>query len=90
MIGKLALGLADFVFNNKWGKAVAGGLLAIGLFAGWLAAHDRKTAARVDAQIKTDARKAGKVAGAKSATAHKGAAEPGAAERLLRSSCRDS
>jgi hypothetical protein len=88
-LGKAAAWLAEFIFNTRLGKIVAGGVLVLGLFFGWLTAHDKKTAARVDARIKTEARQAGKVAGSKSATAHKGAAEPGAAERLLRSSCRD-
>ena len=88
-LGKAGAWLADFVFNTRLGKIAAGAVLAAGLFFGWLTAHDRKTAARVETSIKSEARKAGKVAGEKSTAAHKGAAEPGAAERLLRSSCRD-
>jgi hypothetical protein len=89
MIGKAIGAVAGFVFDTAIGKGVVAGLAALALFTGWLWRHDAKVEARAETKVIERSKEAGKVANAKAQKAHARAAEPGAAERVLKRFCRD-
>lgn len=58
-------------------------------FGAWLWRHDVKVAQRAEEAVLERSAKAGKKAAAKSVSAHRAAAKPGAAARAMRKYCVD-
>lgn len=85
----MMLAVGHFLFNTRLGQMTAAIALAAALFGSWLLKHDSKVAAKTEAKIVATSEKAGREANAKASKAHARAAKPGAAQRLLKSSCRD-
>ncbi len=85
----MILTLADFAFNTRLGKwTLAMAAFAL-MFTTWLVRHDSKVAAKAETKVIERSEKAGQIASKKSEKEHAKASKDGAAERLLRSSCRD-
>lgn len=70
----------------KWGVTALGVAAVFGL---WLWKHDAKVAQRAEQAVINQSIEAGKKANEEADKAHDAAARPGAAGRLLKSSCRD-
>ncbi len=81
--------IAEFAFNTRLGKWTLAMAAFAAIFTAWLVRHDGKVAARAEQKVIQRSEKAGEIAGKKSEKEHARASKDGAAERLLRSSCRD-
>lgn len=81
--------IGTFVFDSKLGRIAAAALGVVVLFSAWLWRHDTAVAHRATTAIVERAKDEGKKAHAKATKAHDAARAPGAADRLLKSVCRD-
>lgn len=78
-----------FFFDTVAGRAVAIAAGALVMFSAWLWRHDTRVAEQARSEFVTQTNKETEKARAKAVQARKPADEPGAAGRLLNSSCRD-
>lgn len=80
-----ARALLAALWGARWFRYVLAAFLAVGGLK--LYGYHKKQEGKQE--LRVESAKAGKAAGEKSASAHEGAAKPGAFERLLKGSCRD-
>jgi len=81
----LAKALLAALWGARWVRYVLAAFLAVGALK--MYGYQKKQEGKQE--VRVEAKEAGKQAHAKSEQAHQAAGKPGAAERLLRNSCRD-
>lgn len=77
------------LWGSKPFRWAAAGFLVIVGYQLWLSQHDLKVSRRAEAKVYERSADEGKKANAEADKAHVKADRPGAAERVLKSSCRD-